>query len=102
MEPGGSRLDAHELNVPIMFSRSTITRSATAVSLEANPIKPEFIPAFPIEADVDAVLYKAKGDPRAVIRMLLAELDTLARNHHATVSHGHIYGRLVMVRGGAS
>lgn len=48
------------------------------------------------------MLDEAKGDARAAIRMLLVDLDLLARDHNATVSHGYVYGRLAVVRSDAS
>jgi len=81
-----------------MFSFS-ILKPVAAMSAETKPTKPEPVPAFPTEADIDAVLYEAKGDARAAIRMLLVDLDALARDHNASVSHGYVYGRLAVVRG---
>lgn len=56
-------------------------------------------PAYPTDADVDAVIAEASGDAREAVRMLLSDLDALARDHNASVSHGFIYGRLALVRG---
>jgi hypothetical protein len=72
------------------------------MSAERQPAEPEAAAIFPTEADVDAVLDEAKGDARAAIRMLLVDLDLLARDHNATVSHGYVYGRLAVVRSDAS
>jgi len=58
----------------------------------------EQAPAYPTYADVDAVIAEAKGDAREAVRMLLADLDALARDHNASVSHGYVYGRLAVVR----
>ena len=44
------------------------------------------------EADVDAVLAEFEGDARAAIRALLDDIDTLARDHVATVSLGFVRG----------
>lgn len=54
--------------------------------------------AYPTEADVDAVVAEAAGDAREAVRMLLSDLDALARDHNASVSHGYVYGRLAVVR----
>ena len=35
-------------------------------------------PAYPTEADVDAVIAEAAGDAREAVRMLLSDLDALA------------------------
>lgn len=59
----------------------------------------EQAPAYPTDADVVAVIAEAKGDAREAVRMLLADLDALARDHNASVSHGYVYGRLAVVRG---
>lgn len=56
--------------------------------------------AYPTDTDIDAVLLEADGDAREAIRMLLSDLDALARDHNASVSHGYVYGRLALVRGG--
>lgn len=61
--------------------------------------EPEAAPAYPTEADIDAVLYEAKGDARMAIRMLLCDLDSLARDRNEHVSKGFVYGRLITVRG---
>jgi hypothetical protein len=74
----------------------------TAMSAETKPTEPDPVPAFPTEADIDAVLYEAKGDARVAIRMLLVDLDLLARDYNASVSHGYVYGRLAVVRGDVS
>ena len=55
-------------------------------------------PAYPTEADVDAVIAEAAGDAREAVRMLLSDLDALAWDHNASVSHGFIYGRLAVAR----
>lgn len=85
-----------------MFSFFFLLRPVTAMSAETKPAEPDPPPAFPTEADIDAVLYEAKGDARRAIRMLLVDLDALARDHNASVSHGYVYGRLAVVRGDAS
>jgi len=85
-----------------MFSILILLRLMVAMSAEAKPTEPHPVPAFPTEADIDAVLYEAKGDARVAIRMLLVDLDRLARDHNATVSHGYVYGRLSVVRGDVS
>lgn len=72
------------------------------MSAERQLAEPEAAIVFPTDADIDAVLYEAKGDARAAIRMLLVDLDLLARDHNATVSHGYVYGRLAVVRSDAS
>ena len=72
------------------------------MSAERQPAEPEADTVFPTDADIDAVLDEAKRDARAAIRMLLVDLDLLARDHNATVSHGYVYGRLAMVRSDAS
>lgn len=55
-------------------------------------------PAYPTDTDVDAVIAEAAGDAREAVRMLLSDLDALARDHNASVSHGYVYGRLALVR----
>ena len=49
------------------------------------------------EEDVDAVLEEFGGDHRAAIRALLHDLDVLARDHAATVSHGFVRGEFLQV-----
>lgn len=44
-------------------------------------------------ADIDAVLYEAKGDPREAIRMLLQDLATMALDGDAASSRGFLRGR---------
>lgn len=61
-------------------------------SMPAKALDPE--PAFPTEADIDAVLEEFGGDPRAAVRALLADLATLASDFEATVSHGYVRGEL--------
>jgi hypothetical protein len=61
--------------------------------------QPEPIPTYPTEADVDSAIEEAGGDAREAVRMLLGDLDALARDRNASVSHGYVYGRLVAVRG---
>lgn len=41
---------------------------------------------------MDAVLAEFEGDARAAIRALLDDIDTLARDHVATVSLGFVRG----------
>jgi hypothetical protein len=72
------------------------------MSAERQPAEPEADIVFPTDSHIDAVLYEAKGDARGAIRMLLVDLDLLARDHNATVSHGCVYGRLAVVRSDAS
>ncbi|WP_439496832.1 hypothetical protein [Bosea sp. (in: a-proteobacteria)] len=50
------------------------------------------------EAEIDAVIYEFKGDPRAAIRALLHDLKMLAEDHAATVSKGYVKGQLWAVR----
>ncbi len=45
------------------------------------------------EADIDSVLYEAKGDPREAIRMLLRDLATMALDGDAASSRGFLRGR---------
>jgi hypothetical protein len=45
------------------------------------------------EADIDAVLYEAKGDAREAIRMLLRDLATMALDGDAASSRGFLRGR---------
>ena len=47
---------------------------------------------FPTEADVDEVISEFGGDPRAAVRALLADLDVLAGDFEASVSHGFVRG----------
>lgn len=72
------------------------------MSAESQTAEPDAAPTFPTEDDIDAVLNEAKGNARTAIRLLLADLDALARDHNASVSHGFVYGRLAVVRGDAS
>jgi hypothetical protein len=44
------------------------------------------------EDDIDAVLDEFGGDAREAIRALLGDIDTLARDHAATVSVGYVRG----------
>lgn len=60
--------------------------------------QPQPTPEFPTDADIDAVIYEAKGDARQAIRMLLADLDTIACDRNRSVSFGYVYGRLTLVR----
>lgn len=55
-------------------------------------------PAHPTDADVDEVIAEAAGDAREAVRMLLSDVDALARDHNASVSYGYVYGRLAVVR----
>lgn len=48
----------------------------------------------PDDNDVDAVLEEFGGDPRAAIRALLHDIELLARDHAASVSHGYVRGEL--------
>lgn len=59
----------------------------------------EHAPTYPTDADVDAVFAEANGDAREAVRMLLLDLDALARDRNASVSRGYVYGRLAVVRG---
>lgn len=61
--------------------------------------QPEPAPAYPSEADVEAVIAEAGGDAKEAVRMLLVDLDALARDRNASVSRGYVYGRLAVVRG---
>lgn len=58
---------------------------------------PEPEPAFPTEADVDAVLYEFKGDARAAIRGLLHDLASLAEDANSTTSRGYVRGRRLSI-----
>lgn len=62
---------------------------------------PEPEPAYPTDDDVDGVIAEAGGDPREAVRMLLTDLDALARDRNASVSRGFVYGRVALVRGRA-
>lgn len=44
-------------------------------------------------ADIDAVLYETKGDPREAIRMLLRDLAVMALDGDAASSRGFLRGR---------
>ncbi|WP_375461124.1 hypothetical protein [uncultured Enterovirga sp.] len=57
-------------------------------------VPPDHEPAFPTEADVDAVLYEFKGDAREAIRALLHDMGVLAGDFEAIVSHGFVRGAL--------
>jgi hypothetical protein len=57
----------------------------------------EQAPTSPTDADVDAAIAESGGDARETVRMLLSDLDVLARDHNASVSHGYVYGRLAVV-----
>ena len=59
----------------------------------------EHASAYPTDADVDAVTAEAKDDAREAVRMLLVDLDTLARDRNASLSRGYVYGRLAVARG---
>lgn len=61
--------------------------------------QPEQTPSYPTEADVEAVITEAGGDAREAVRMLLVDLDALARDRNQSVSRGYVYGRLAVVRG---
>lgn len=58
----------------------------------------EHVPAYPTESDIDAVIAEANGNAREAIRILLHDLDVLAKDRNASVSHGYVYGRLALVR----
>lgn len=45
------------------------------------------------EEEIDAALQEAAGDAREAIRMLLHDLDTLARDADRLVSYGFVRGR---------
>ena len=47
------------------------------------------------EEEVDAVLEEFRGDPRAAIRALLADIATLAHDHVTTVSLGFVRGEVL-------
>jgi hypothetical protein len=51
------------------------------MSAEAKPTEPAPACAFQTEPDIAAVIYKAKGDARAVIRMMRIQVDMKARDH---------------------
>lgn len=59
----------------------------------------EHAPAYPSEADVEAVIAEAGGDAKEAVRMLLVDLDALARDRNGSVSYGFVYGRLAAGRG---
>lgn len=61
--------------------------------------QPDQTPSYPSGADVEAVIAEANGDAREAVRMLLIDLDALARDRNASVSRGYVYGRLAVVRG---
>jgi hypothetical protein len=48
---------------------------------------------FPTEADIDAVLEEFQGDPRAAIRGLLEDIETLAADYDRSVSRGYVRGQ---------
>lgn len=66
-------------------------------NMTADP-QPTETPAYPTDVDVDAIVAEFKGDARAAIKALLADLDALARDRNSSVSFGYVYGRLAVVR----
>lgn len=44
------------------------------------------------DAEIDAVIYEAMGDPREAIRMLLQDLTTMALDADAAASRGFLRG----------
>lgn len=49
-------------------------------------------------AEIDAVLYEFKGDPRAAIAALLHDLKVLAADSNRKVSKGYVRGELWSIR----
>lgn len=45
------------------------------------------------DAEIDAVILEAAGDPRVAIRMLLQDLGTMALDADAAASRGFLRGR---------
>ena len=62
--------------------------------------KPDHDPAFPTEADIDAVIYEFKGDAREAVRALLHDLAILTGDYEADVSRGFVRGGIpkIMIR----
>ncbi|WID96979.1 hypothetical protein QO058_01460 [Bosea vestrisii] len=50
------------------------------------------------EAEIDAVLYEFKGNPRDAISALLHDLKVLAQDSNRKVSKGYVKGQLWSVR----
>ena len=51
-------------------------------------------PAFPTEADVNAILAEFHGDAREAIRALLHDLTVLAADYESSVSKGYVRGAI--------
>lgn len=65
------------------------------VRMPSQPLLPDpKRPSVITEGDVEAVLAEFGGDARAAIRALLQDLDILARDYAATVSHGYVRGEI--------
>lgn len=51
-------------------------------------------PAFPTEADINAILGEFHGDAREAIRALLHDLAVLAADYESSVSKGYVRGAI--------
>jgi hypothetical protein len=56
--------------------------------------EPHHEPAFPTEADIDALLDEVEGDAREAIRALLHDLAVLAADYESSVSRGYVRGEI--------
>lgn len=63
---------------------------SAAPELDGNP-EPD--PYHVTEAEIDAVLYEAKGDAREAIRMLLQDITVMAFDADSASSRGFLQGR---------
>lgn len=63
---------------------------SAAPELDANP-EPD--PYHVTEAEIDAVLYEAKGDAREAIRMLLQDITVMEFDADSASSRGFLQGR---------
>jgi len=62
--------------------------------VSAQPVQePPADPLVVTAEDIDAVLYKAKGDAREAIRMLLRDLAVMAIDGDGATSRGLLRGR---------
>jgi hypothetical protein len=59
----------------------------------ARKVEPLPDPLEVTDAEIDAVIYEAEGEPREAIRMLLRDLATMALDGDAASSRGFLRGR---------
>ncbi|CAN7586490.1 hypothetical protein [Bosea sp. LjRoot237] len=64
--------------------------------------EPEIVVEETTEAEIDAVLYEFKGNPRDAIGALIRDLKVLAEDSNRKVSKGYVKGQLWSVRKFAS